>query len=232
MIFGMLDFNFSFMDFTIFDDFFTEYVFSWGSRTSAPSWRARRHGLRNAIFLLTGLLMRFQPNCMAWTFEYVATYANACSLLQPCEPLCWSWTCRPAVLGEEKASCAMRQTHAVHFSSGELLLLSHSCAWNGVYASYLTHKLVVCALLSGPVEGIAALWTDSFRWRGDYCPTSVSARPGPKSGSHQLFVCTASRLSDAPTGGGPINGSSPFASHGGKRRVTRIPTGQLHRIAT
>ena len=102
MIFGMLDFNFSFMDFTIFDDFFTEYVFSWGSRTSAPSWRARRHGLRNAIFLLTGLLMRFQPNCMAWTFEYVATYANACSLLQPCEPLCWSWTCRPAVLGEEK----------------------------------------------------------------------------------------------------------------------------------
>ena len=141
------------MDFTIFDDFFTEYVFSWGSRTSAPSWRARRHGLLNAIFLLTGLLMRFQPNCMAWTFEYVATYANACSLLQPCEPLCWSWTCRPAVLGEEKASCAMRQTHAVHFSSGELLLLSHSCAWNGVYASYLTHKLVVCALLSGLVGG-------------------------------------------------------------------------------
>ena len=52
-----------------------------------------------------------------------------------------------------RQSCATRQAPAVHFSSGEILLPSHSCAWNGAYASNLTHKLVFCALLSGPVGG-------------------------------------------------------------------------------
>ena len=143
---------------------------------------------------------------MAWIFEYVATYANACSLLQPCEPLCWSWTYRPAALGKEEASCAMRQAPAVHFSSGELLLLSHSCAWNGIYAFYLTHKFgFLCFAFGACWRELQLCGQTVFGrfWRGDYCPTSVSARPGPKSGSHQLFVCTALRLSDGSREGTP-----------------------------
>ena len=63
--------------------------------------------------------MLFQLNYMAWIFEYVATYATACSLLRPCKPLCWSWLCRPAALGEKETrrcwgmlSVAVQQTVA------------------------------------------------------------------------------------------------------------------------
>ena len=58
VIFGMLDFSLT--EYMVSEDSFTELIFSWGSRTSAPSWRPRRHGLHYAMCLLLGSLMLFQ----------------------------------------------------------------------------------------------------------------------------------------------------------------------------
>ena len=136
-----------------------------GKPNFGPSWRSRRHGLHYAMFLvlLLGFLMHVQPNCMTWIFEYVATYATACSLLPPCEPT-WSWPGRPAALGEKEASCAMRQAPAVSFSSGELLLLSRSHVWNGVSDFLFWFFILVTVLcFRSLMEGIAAMWMDNVR---------------------------------------------------------------------
>ena len=153
---------FQLADYTAVDDFFTEHVFSRGSCTSAPSWRSRRHGLHYAMFLLLGLLMHVQPNCMAWIFEYVATYATACSLLPPCEPFSWSWVCRPAALGEKEARCAIPQAPAVHFSSGELLLLSHSHVWNGVSDFYLVYSALLSELVGASCSFVDRQLSEEF----------------------------------------------------------------------
>ena len=204
------------------EDFFTEHNFSWGSRTSAPSWRPRGHGLHYAIFLLFGSLMLFQLNYMAWIFEYVATYATACSLLQPCEPLCRSWLCRPAALGEKEASCAIRQAPAVHSSSGELLLLSHSFVWNGICVSHLVYS----DFLSRPDGGICSFVDSQFLDEfGEEATTLLPLQlgPVPSPGVINLLdilqdtVMTGVRVPPGPpTGGEPNSDSTSWPSHGGK----------------
>ena len=112
------------MVFIAFDNVFMSHIFSEGSRLSTPSWKDRRYGLTETLFL-TCLLMLVRRGRMSWIFEHVATYVKACSLLPPREPFSWSWTCMPAALGDEEASCMLRQALAVDFGSGELLLLSY-----------------------------------------------------------------------------------------------------------
>ena len=174
MIFGMLDF--SLMDYMAVEDFFTEHV-----RTSAPSWRSRRHGLHYAMFLfsLLGFLMHVQPNCMTWIFEYVATYATACSLLPPCEPT-WSCPGRPAAVREKEASCAMRQAPAVSFSSGELLLLSRSHVWNGVSDFYSGFYFGYSTLLS-ELDGGNRSYVDGQRSEefGEEASAQIMSQLGP-----------------------------------------------------
>ena len=159
---------------------------------------------------------------MAWIFEYVATYATACSLLQPCEPLCWSWLCRPAVLGEKEASCAIRQAPAVHFSSGELLLLSHSFVWNGICAFHLVFN----ALLLRPDGGICSFVDSQFLDEfGEEATTLLPLQlgPVPNPGVINLLdilqdtVMTGVRVPPGPpTGGEPNSDSTSWPSHGGK----------------
>ena len=138
------------------EDFFTEHIFSWGSRTSAPSWRPRGHGLHYAIFLLFGSLMLFQLNYTAWIFEYVATYATACSLLQPCEPLllvmalqaCCSWGKRGEFVRYGKP---LQYTLAVEsFCSCHTVLF-------GTVSVFLIWFTAI--FFRGLTEGYAALWT-------------------------------------------------------------------------
>ena len=220
VIFGLLDFSLT--DYMVSEDFFTEHIFSWGSRTSAPSWRPRGHGLHYAIFLLFGSLMLFQLNYMAWIFEYVATYATACSLLQPCEPLCWSWLCRPAALGEKEASCAIRQAPAVHSSSGELLLLSHSFVWNGICVSHL----VCCDFLSRLDGGICSFFDSQFLDDiGEEATTLLPLQLGPVPSPGVINLLdilqdtemTGVRVPPGPpTGGEPNSDSTSWPSHGGK----------------
>ena len=220
VIFGLLDFSLT--DYMVSEDFFTEHIFSWGSRTSAPSWRPRGHGLHYAIFLLFGSLMLFQLNYMAWIFEYVATYATACSLLQPCEPLCWSWLCRPAALGEKEASCAIRQAPAVHSSSGELLLLSHSFVWNGICVSHL----VYCDFLSRLDGGICSFVDSQFLDDiGEEATTLLPLQLGPVPSPGVINLLdilqdtemTGVRVPPGPpTGGEPNSDSTSWPSHGGK----------------
>ena len=57
----------------------------------------------------------------------------------------------------------MRQAPAVSFSSGELLLLSHSHVWNGASDFYLVFILVTVLCFRSLMEGIAAMWMDNVR---------------------------------------------------------------------
>ena len=232
----MLDFSLT--DYMVSEDFFTEHIFSWGSRTSAPSWRPRRHGLHYAIFLLFGSLMLFQLNYMAWIFEYVATYATACSLLQPCKPLCWSWLCRPAALGEKEASCALRQAPAVHSSSGELLLLSHSFVWNGICVSHLVYS----DFLSRPDGGICSFVDSQFLDEfGEEATTLLPLQlgPVPSPGVINLLdilqdaVMTGVRVPPGPPRGENLTVTvRPGLPMEGRWWVARPNTGRLHGIAT
>ena len=227
----MLDFSLT--EYMVSEDAFTELIFSWGSRTSAPSWRPRRHGLHYAMFLLLGSLMLFQLNYMAWIFEYVATYATACSLLRPCKPLCWSWLCRPAALGEKEASCALRQAPAVHSCSGELLLLSHSFVWNGICVSHLVYSDLLSRPAGGNCSFVNSQSSDDFGEEATalfLLPLGSVPSPGVINLLEQLrdTVMTGVRVPPGPpTGEGP-NGL-PME---GRWRVARPNIGRLHGIAT
>ena len=117
-----------------------EHVFIWGIRLSAPSCWHGTYGTRKTLSL-TFLLMLVQLGCKIGILEYVATYAKACSLPPPREPFIWSWTCKTAASGAEKASCVLRRAPAVSFrsGSGEFSLLSYRYVWPGVSALSLTH---------------------------------------------------------------------------------------------
>ena len=204
------------------EDFFTEHIFSWGSRTSALSWRPRRHRLYFALFLLLGSLMLFQLNYMAWIFEYVATYATACSLLHPCKPLCWPWLCRPAALGEKEASCALRQAPAVHSCSGELLLLSHSFVWNGICVSHLVYSDLLSRPAGGNCSFVNSQSLDDFGEEATalfLLPLGSVPSPGVINLLEPLrdTVMTGVRVPPGPpTGGEPNSDSTSWPSHGGK----------------
>ena len=137
-------------------------VSSQGSRLSAPTCKDRRYGLSKTL-ISTCLLILVQPGCMVWIFEYVATYAKACSLLPPREPSSWSWTCRPAAFGAEEACCALRQAHAVALSSGEPLLLSCCRDWPGI--SVLTKQ---CSALGNCWRELRLSVCEDFQrvWQG------------------------------------------------------------------
>ena len=160
---------------------------------------------------------------MAWIFEYVCDVCTtACSLLQPCEPLCWSWLCRPAALGEKEASCAIRQAPAVHSSSGELLLLSHSFVWNGICVSHL----VYCDFLSRLDGGICSFVDSQFLDDiGEEATTLLPLQLGPVPSPGVINLLdilqdtemTGVRVPPGPpTGGEPNSDSTSWPSHGGK----------------
>ena len=136
------------------EDFFAEHIFSWGSRTSAPSWRPRGHGLHYAIFLLFGSLMLFQLNYMAWIFEYVATYATACSLLQPCEPLCWS-SAGLLLLGKKRR--VVRYGKPLQYT---LAVESFCSCLTVLFGTVFVFLIWFTAIFfRSLMEGYAALWT-------------------------------------------------------------------------
>ena len=176
------------------------------------------------LVLLLGFLMHVQPNCMTWIFEYVATYATACSLLPPCEPT-WSWPGRPAALGEKEASCAMRQAPAVSFSSGELLLLSRSHVWNGVSDFYSGFYFGYSTLLS-ELDGGNCSYVDGQRSEesGEEATAQILSQLGPVPSPGAIsFTCAQLQGNlmagmrvppGSPRGGGPHSGSSPRTSHG------------------
>ena len=128
----------------------------------------------------------------------------------------------------------MRQAPAVSFSSGELLLLSHSHVWNGVSDFYSGFYFGYSTLLS-ELDGGNCSYVDGQRSEesGEEATAQILSQLGPVPSPGAInFTCAKLQGNlmagmrvppGSPTGGGPHSGSSPRTSHGEKMADGAIP---------
>ena len=136
----------------------------------------------------------------------------------------------------KEASCAMRQAPAVSFSSGELLLLSHSHVWNGVSDFYSGSYFGYSTLLS-ELDGGNCSYVDGRRSEesGEEATAQIMSQLGPVP-SPGAISFTCAQLQGNLMAGVRGEDHTVAVAHGlpmvGRWRTARPRTGRLHSIAT